>query len=593
MRRYLPELALSLLIAAVTFAVFARAVQGEFVLWDDDVAIVENPLIRSLDRDHLDKMFLDLGQGLRYRPLIWLTWALIYSQVELKPFAYHLVPVLLHCANGALVFLLLRKLGLLASIANLRNGPGRLFLGCCAAGALLWSLHPLRVEAVAWANGLPYGQTLLFLLLSLLSYLQAHELTVSRPRRWLFYALSIATYALSAFTYPIVLGFPLVLFVLDFFPFRRLSLSSERLQPLVLWKILLEKLPFFALSGVFVLLALYVRTHPTGHWQPAVTLDRFGIQSRIMQAFYIWAYYVWKPWWPFDLAPIYMRLVTFQPLEWPFVLSAYGVILLTGLLLWRRRQWPVVLAVWAAYLILLVPVLGLTEHPHFSSDRYSYIPGIAWSVLALGLLLKLPEGRWRGAGLAVALVLAGVLGVLSHRQVSTWQNTASLYEHTIEALGDHPFRYSFQVQLARLYKQQRNYPRALDYYSEIAARNPHRQDVFKDLGEVLVAMGEPGRAAEAYTEGLKITPQDANLYCGLGQVLSAKGNLNGAATNLVRALELNPNLAPAHRSLGEVLERQGKVDEAKMHFERAAQLGESSAPQVSPTRQRPPNIRGQ
>jgi len=578
MRRYLPELSLALLVALITFAVFARALQGEFVLWDDDVAIYENPLIRGLDRDHLDKMFRDLGQGLRYRPLIWLSWALIYSQVGLKPFAYHLVPVLLHCADAALVFLLLCKLALFAQAPKRSNGSRAFFLVCCALAALLWSLHPLRVEAVAWANGLPYGQTLFFLLLSLLTYLQAHEPVTNRTRRRLFYWFSVVAFGLSAFTYPIVLGFPLVLFVLDFFPLKRLSLAWKDLRLATIGKVVLEKLPFLALSAMFVLLALYVRMHPTGHWKLAATVAHFGLLPRLMQAFYIWAYYVWKPWLPTDLAPVYTKLISFDPLALTFLLSAFGVIVLTLVLIRQRGRWPGLLAVWAAYLVLLVPVLGLTEHPHFSSDRYSYIPGIGWSILAMGFLVTLPKGSARRAGLIATMLLVVLLGGLSYRQVPVWCNTASLYEYTIKTLGDDPFKYSFYIELAPLYKKQENYPRALDYYLKIAARNPHCQDVFKNLGEVLVAMGELDRAVEKYAEGLKINPQDANLYCGLGQVLATKGDLTGATTNFIRALELNPQLASAHRGLGEILKQQGKLDEARVHFDRAVQVGGSPPP---------------
>ena len=578
MRRHVSELCLALLISLITFAVFARAWQGEFLAWDDDVAICENPLIRGLDGDHLREIFSDLQQGLRYRPLIWLSWALLYSQVELKPFAYHLLPILLHSANAALVFLLLRKLALLALPGEFVSARKTWLLAGCSLGALLWSLHPLRVEAVAWANGLPYGQTLLFMLISLLAYLDANESAAASLRRHLAYGVSVTAYAFAVFTYPVVLGYPLVLFVVDVYPLKRLSLSSCKGGIAAWGKVFVEKLPFLVLSAVFVLLALYVRLHPTGHWQHAVTVAHFGLGSRMMQAFYIWAYYVWKPWLPTDLAPVYTRLISFDPLDPTFLLSAFGVILLTLLLIRLRNRWPALLAVWAAHLILLVPVLGLTEHPHFSSDRYSYIPGIGWSVLAVGLLLKLPPGLCRRAGVMAATLLVVLLGALSYRQVSVWRNTVSLYEHTIKVLGDDPFRYSFYIELAPLYQAQRNYPRALEYYLKIAERNPHRRDVFKNLGEVLFAMGELDRAAQQYTAGLKLTPQDANLYCGLGQVLAAKGDLAGATTNLIRALELNPQLIAAHLSLGEILKRQGKIDEAKFHFERAAQAGESPPP---------------
>jgi protein O-mannosyl-transferase len=578
-RHYSSEALTFALVGLATFAVFSQALRGEFLKWDDNVSICENPLIRSLDGAHLRAMFLDLHQlGLRYRPLNWLSWAIIYSQVGLRPFVYHLVPLVLHCLNAGMVFLIIRKLCSLAMGNVLIAAQSFFALTCAGLGALMWSLHPLRVEPVSWANALPYEQAAFFLFLSLLAYVTANEpQEASRCKPW-YYVLSVTTFALALLTYPVVLTFPAVLFVLDFYPLRRFTLIPGQKRMECMGRIIVGKLPFLMLSVLFVLIALYVRVQPTKHWWPASPLSRFGLLPRMMQAFYIWAYYVWRPWWPADLSPVYTKLISFDPLAPTFMLSASGVILLTLVLIRQRKRWPALLAVWAAYLILLVPVLGLTEHPHFSSDRYSYLPGIGWSVLAVGLLLNLPQGLARRAGLIAAMVLTILLGDLSYRQVAVWRNTASLYEHAIKALGDDPFRYSFYIELAPLYQKQHNYPGALEYYLKIAAINPRRPDVFKNLGEVLVAMGRLDRAAEEYKEGLKISPQDANLYCGLGQVLAAKGDLNGATTNLNHALELNPQLASAQRSLGEILKRQGKLGEARMHFERATQTGETAPP---------------
>src|SRR5205823_3655595 len=99
-----------------------------------------------------------------------------------------------------------------------------------------------------------------------------------------------------------------------------------------------------------------------------------------MQAFYIWAHYVWRPLVPGDLAPVYTTLVEFRPMTLPFVASALLVVGVTTVLIWKRREWPVALTLWVAHLVLLAPLIGVTEHPHYPSDRYSYLQGVLWAI---------------------------------------------------------------------------------------------------------------------------------------------------------------------------------------------------------------------
>lgn len=156
------QLWIALGVAAVTFACFWPVIFSDFVLWDDDINIYENSHIKGLTAENLRWMFTDLMQSLRFKPLNWLTWAAIYEVAGVKPAAFHLANVLLHTANAGLVYLLFSAL--------LRSGDGSILAIrtqlCAAIGALVWSVHPLRVEPVAWATGLPYELALLFALAS-------------------------------------------------------------------------------------------------------------------------------------------------------------------------------------------------------------------------------------------------------------------------------------------------------------------------------------------------------------------------------------------------------------------------------------------
>ena len=172
-------------LVAVVFAVFFNTIEAGFLRWDDDINVFENPHVQGLTAENLRWMFTDFEQAIRYKPLAWLAWAAVHELFGLNPFGFHLANVLLHSVNTVLVFLLIRRLLKLAATPHvsesLRMSAATHDAGA-ALGALVWAVHPLRVEPVAWVTGLPYGLSLAFLLLATIFYLHAHAL-VSRHAR--------------------------------------------------------------------------------------------------------------------------------------------------------------------------------------------------------------------------------------------------------------------------------------------------------------------------------------------------------------------------------------------------------------------------
>ena len=383
---------IGMLLFIVVGCVFLPSLRNGFVEWDDNISVYENPHIQGLDAKRLAWMFTNVEYALRYKPLTWLSYALIHAAGGLNPFGYHLAGLLFHCMNTVLVFVVLRGLLAASREANETSAPkGELSL-FAGLGALLWAVDPLRVEPVARVTDLTYCQSLCFTLVSFWCYLRAVHAAKTTAGRRAFLWGSVAAFALAMLSYPFVFGYAVVLVVVDVYPLRRFPPGAGGWCSAAARRIWLEKLPF-ALLGGLVLITLHQRLHPTG-WMAgrmaaSMPVDlQFGLVSRAMQAFYVWAYYLWKPWVPFDLSPVYTTLFEFKPMEWRFLLSATGIIGLTVLFVWKRRQWPLALALWVCHLVLLVPFLGLTEHPNMAEDRYSYMPGTLWSALLAAVLLK-------------------------------------------------------------------------------------------------------------------------------------------------------------------------------------------------------------
>ena len=263
----------------------------------------------------------------------------------------------------------------------------------------------------------------------------------------------------------------------------------------------------------------------------------FNLFERAMQAFYVWAYYVWKPWLPFHLSPFYTTLVNFNPNGWPFWLSAAFVIGTTVLLVRRRNQWPWALALWVSYLLLLVPALGLTERPHFAADRYDYLPGLVWAVAIAAALRRLgAHPTLRAAGFALAMALAVFWGALSLHQARIWRNSVVLFEYMIRELGN----------------------------------DPNRSDIHWRLGFALASEGKTREAVQQYQASLRIRPT-SNCSLLLAELLEQSGDRQGALTNCLAALALGPT--PVDRAkAGEVLAALGRSAEAIDQYRQALAL---------------------
>jgi hypothetical protein len=429
----------------------------------------------------------------------------------LSPVSHHVGNVLLHGINAVLVFFLIRALFGCGTPSGRTEAPlGTWFAG---AGALFWALHPLRVEVVAWASGRLYCQAAFFLLLSLLAYLRC----CTKPdRKHLFFGLCAASFAASLLTYPIAL-FGVFLFpLMDIYPLRRVRLNLKSFQESSSRNVWLEKLPLFLVAGLVLGLTLWARTYSSGIWKAPKTLEQFGVLERGAQAFYVWACYLWKVAAPFNLSPLYTNLHSFNPLAPVFIFSAILVLGLSGLMIWQGRRWPMLAALWAGYLVLMVPMLGLTEHPHYANDRYNYLSGILFAILAAGGLNYIYQKRvhWTVPVLSGAMVLVCALGLLSYRQTGVWKNSVVLYEYMIAKLGQDPYRGHIHNRLASFQHSHGNTARAVKNFKMSLAIKPDQIFVLQNLALLLATTEQEqlrdGPAAVKYAEQACAIEQNAS-----------------------------------------------------------------------------------
>jgi protein O-mannosyl-transferase len=557
------------LVAAVTLSVFSVVRHAEFVPWDDEINIYGNPHIQGITAKSVRWMFTDTSYVHRYMPIGWLSLAIDYDLAHgFNPATYHIGNLLLHTINAVLVFLLLGDL-LRRATAN-KPVSARALTIASAVGALFWAIHPLRAETVAWSSARLYQVAVLFMLASVFAYLKFSD----QPERRTFYWVSVTAFFLSLLTYPLTLGFVGAIVALDIFPLRKLTLTKAAIFSPPARKVWIQKLPFMA-AALFTLTAtLWNRVHATKFAAPA-SLDDFGWLSRAAQAFYVWGCYLWKTWWPAGLCPTYKTLLDFHWWEPRFVCSFLLVAGVTLTVLRKSRQWPAALALWIAYLALLFPLLGLTEHPHYPYDRYSVIVGMLWSLVVGWIVLQMWENkRGRLVALTCSGTLLAVFGFLSLQQAALWNNATTLLPNIIAELGEHPARGQQEVVLGVTYMARRDNAKAEACFRNALRVKPRYTPAHVALGDVLSEAGKFDEAISHYQSALQIEPENLKARQNLGIAFGSVGKVNEAVAEFQAAVEINAQSADAHHNLAVALAQQGRKEDAKLHLAESRRLRE-------------------
>jgi len=498
-------------VAVVVLFVFFPILKHQFVSWDDDGFLYLNPFFRGLGWAQLRWMFTTFHHG-PYQPIVWLSYAVDYLLWGMNPVGFHLTSLLLHAANAVLVFLLGRRL---MRSADSEASESSLTIAAAVA-ALIFALHPLRVEPVAWATARRDLMSGTFFLCALLSYLRSPE--AAPPwRRWTF-----VFYVLSLLAKPMGIGLPLVLLVLDVYPLRR------GLQ----WR---EKLPYLFPAAVAAALAWRGQV-VTG---AAASSEVFGPLQRVAQAAYAHAFYLAKTVWPAGLAPMYEHLLHFDPFAPLFLTAgALGLALAATACVFRRR-WPALWFGWLSYVVLLAPVLGGVKYgTQLVADRYSYLPCLAVSLLVGGLLLPALR-RWPQRRVAmVAGVLLLALGAASRRQLSYWRDSERLY---LRVLALDPHQATARNNLGLVLDAKGRTEEALEQYRLALADRPRYAAARNNFGAVLLKSGRLGEAEVQFREALALDPSQSDPYDNLALISASRRRYDEAMELFAAALRVNPS----------------------------------------------------
>ncbi|HEV2689387.1 MAG TPA: tetratricopeptide repeat protein [Bryobacteraceae bacterium] len=543
--------------ALLTFLVFLPALNDDFLNWDDATNFLQNTDYRGLGWAQLKWMWTSHLIG-RYVPLTWMTLGLDYTIWKMNPFGYHLTNILFHAAN-ALVFYFIALALYRIAIPDSEPRPSGSDSKVTAAfrtqlaallAALLFAIHPLRAESVAWVTERRDVVSGLFYLLAILAYVRAFD-GPDRPLRRKYYYATLALFALALLSKEITVTLPVVLLLLDLYPLRRLGGAPGRWIGKAVRHVWLEKLPFFALTIADTALALIVAQHETAY----ASLRGTGLLTRTAAAVYSLAFYIWKTVVPLHLTPFYpLTPHKIDPWAAPLELSTLVALSLTiaAILLWRR--FPALLVVWLAYAVTLVPVLGFLDNgPQITADRYSYLACLGWALFAGAAMLLWNRDRrrpWFIPAAAGVAILA--LGGLTWRQVQVWRDSETLWAYT---LATEPSFLAY-VNMGNLLADHGDYLWALDHFRQAVKLNPDFPSAHLGLGGALLSLNHADEAAREFQIALDLGERREFAENGLACSLALEGKLDEAIAHFNEALRIQPKYADARRNLNQVLARK-------------------------------------
>ncbi len=586
-------------LAIVTLAIYAQVIGHQFITLDDPTYIQENPMVnRGVTGAGLVWAFTTF-YATNWHPLTWISHMIDCQLFGTNAGRHLLVNALIHAANTLLVFWFLLR-------TTRARWPSALV-------AALFALHPLHVESVAWASERKDTLSTFFGLLSLIAYVR-YAKAPSRSR----YAWVAITLALGLLAKPMLVTWPFLMLLLDYWPLGRLEdpmmkkhrrgashppsrnygVAGRKAAIGIAW-LVWEKLPLFALVAASAMITFIAQSHGGA----VRTLVHAPIGFRLPNAVVSYAKYLLLTFWPNDLAVYY----PFAGIPaWQVIGAAFLLIGVTVFCVSQRRIRPYLMVGWLWFLGTLVPVIGLVQvGGQIMADRYFYIPSIGLFI-ALGFGLADIAKSWRVAPALSAGIAGGILlifAMLTNAQIQRWRDSFTLFQHTLavtppnlriehnlgvafgasdrydeaaahfaKALQIDPNFYDGLVAMGVTRAHQGRLPEAIEYFQAAIHSQPDAPKARVQLAHALWTEKRDGAALEEMDHASQLAPKDAAIRADFGLALALVGRIPEAIEQLHEALRLNPNSAEAHNNLGLALLASGKARESIAEFEAAMRL---------------------
>ncbi len=536
---FFPKIRIAIILAvilAVVFISYLPVLKGGFLAWDDDVHILNNISIRSLDNEHLRDIFTTTVNKI-YIPLTSLSFALEYHYFGYDPFVYHLDNLLLHLCVTAFVFILARQLGL--SLA----GAG--------AAALLFGVHPMRVESVAWATERKDVLYAVFYMAALLSYLRYLD-----KRNLFFLVLTTFLGGLSMLAKPMALSLPLILFLLDWFKGGGINRRA-----------IFEKVPLGLLVAGITWITYSAHARVPG--------------ESVVQSVLIWpwtfVFYLRQFVFPFLSVPIYrlQKPVTIVNYEYALSLAVLAVLIFSAFRL-RKYKWFLFAVFFYVFSIFFLLRFDEVKDVNVVADRFMYLSGTGLCLFAgLGMdrlwqRRKTVDGKAWAAAIGLCVVLIGMLAFKTYRQCYIWTDTVSLWQHQLKYFPD---EYIALNNLALELSKQKEFQKAkADYRRIIQMQEQGTRDGFSL--SAINTISQIDHVRGLYERAVVSNSNFVDAPCNLGELYKNIGLIAEAVYWYKEALRTDYKSKDAHFGLGDLYVNAGDARQAVYAYEQALKFNQ-------------------
>ncbi len=546
-----------LFLVVATLAVYWQVLDNDFVILDDDVYVTENAHVhKGVTFDGLTWAFTS-SHSSNWHPLTWISHMIDCQLYGLNPRGHHITGLLFHVANTLLLLLILVRM------------TGALWQSSFVAA--FFALHPLHVESVAWVAERKDVLSTFFMMLTLWVYtIYVKKGGIKR------YLLVVLFFVLGLMSKPMLVTLPFILLMLDFWPLGRLCPSHDTRNVVTgqqtdegpnVFRLLWEKIPFFALAVASSVVTFIVEERVSG-----VKLhETYSLQTRIINAFVAYIEYIVNMVWPVKLVVVYPHPGSSLPL-WKGVVAGLALVLITILVIRKARKIPYITVGWFWYIVTLIPVIGIVQVGlQAMSDRYTYITLIGlFVIIAWGANDLLSKWLYRKICLGtLAAIILPVLIVLTWKQVQYWEDSITLYKHTLKHTSNNFIIYN---NLGKVYNDSGKYKEAIEAYKQSTRIAPDYAMAHSNLGVSYNDLGKYKEAIEACRKAIWINPDYAKAYFNLSVAYGESGKYEEAIEACRKAIEIDPDYAMAHSNLGVAYGVLGMYKEAIEKFKQAIEI---------------------
>lgn len=528
------------IVLAVTFIVFLPALQNKFVNLDDTQYVVENPVIKDFNSENLKIIFSEQFVG-NYQPITMLSYMIEYTFFGMNPFGYHLMNLIFHLFGTLFVFLIIKKLSGNTLIAFITS--------------LLFGIHPLHVESVAWIaerKDVLYG---FFFLWALYLYVSAPSLKGENKSLSPFRAgaiLLLFLLALLSKAQAVVL--PVVFFAVDFLMKRKFTKKT-----------ILEKIPFFVLAVAFGLIAIKVQ----GKAGAMQTFQYFPFHERILFSCYALMTYLYKLILPINLSCFYPYPETDDKINTVWVYLSPAVLLALAFIIWKYfRTSKVILFGVAFFLITIVLVLQLLPiGDALYADRYTYIPSIGLFFIASHYSVNF--FKVSNFGKIIGITYLFFLCYLTFQRTKVWHDSIKLYTNAID--NGYKAAIIYNNRGAVLSDSSRN-EEALKDFTSLVELKPKYPNGWRNKGLVHERLEQKEEAIKSFSEEIKNHPADTKNYLSRGILYVKKNDFENAIKDFSKMIELQPNSGEGYYARSEAYGKSNKLTEALADINKAIEF---------------------